>query len=421
MAIGNSSPAILYPPPPARVRDNDGRQQREKAPSRSHSRGFSLQALLRITHEWTAIIVAIPLLFIIVTGIFLQLRKPVEWIQPNSEKGVAGYDPQVLPADVLDAVKVVPEMKVASWNDILLLDYRPKKGIIKVRNPGHFETQIDAKTGAVLKSGQRWNDIVMRLHDGSAMGIRYWVFLPVSLLTLYLLISGTYLGVKTTAGKMRLQASRRRSRKFARENGKPVTVRKKPFNLTTFCRRYHYWLAVIVIFPWFIVICSGIVLQLRDQIPGVHPELKQGSSTNPMITYARVLAVSKSIPEMKVRSWSDIWRVYTYPEKGVMTVRTKRDLMAQIDSATGEVLDVSPRSADFWEDVHEGIFGRHQPYSLNLFGGSKVTLALTLFLPIHILAVLLWSTGVFFVLKTRLGTRRAHGQSSVSGRATGIQ
>ena len=421
MAIGKSSPAISYALVLAPAREIDGRQQRNKAPSQSRSAGLSLQALLRTTHEWTAIIVAIPLLFLIVTGIFLQLRKPVEWIQPAAEEGVARYDPRLPPADVLDAVRAVPEMKVESWDDILLLDYRPKKGIIKVRNPGHFETQIDAKTGAILKSGQRWNDIVMRLHDGSAIGMRYWLFLPVSFLILYLLISGFYLGVKTTARKIRLQASHRRSRKSARENDKLVTAHKKSFDFATFCRRYHYWLAVLVIFPWFIVICSGIVLQLRDQIPGVLPELKQGSSTNPTISYARVLAVAKLIPEMEIRDWPDIWRVYTYPTMGVMTVRTKRDLMAQIDSATGEVLDVSPRSADFWEDVHEGIFGRHQPYSMNLFGGSKITLALTLFLPVHILSVLLWFTGVYFVLKRRLGTRRGHGQSSASGRSTGIR
>ena len=402
MAFGKNSVSISYVPPLTGV-DEDGVQpETESAPSRAQSSAFSLHGLIRTTHEWTAIIIAVPLLFIIITGIFLQLRKPVEWIQPAAAKGVARYDPQVVPADVLTAVRAVPEMKVESWDDVLLLDYRPKKGIIKVRNPGHFETQVDAKSGAVLKSRQRWNDIVMYLHDGSTLGLQYWVFLPVGVLALYLLMSGFYLGVRSTRNKVRLQASRRRNR-HREQNGRPTPAPKRPFNLGIFCRRYHYWLAILVIVPWFIVICSGIVLQLRDHIPGVLPELEQGSSTIPTLTYDRVLAVAKSVPEMGISDWSDIWRIYTYPGKGVMTVRTKRDLMAQIDASTGELLDVSPRSADFWEDIHQGIFGRHQPYGMKLFGDSKVDLGLTLFLPVHVIALFLWFTGVYLILKKHLG------------------
>ena len=403
MAFGKSSPAIPCSPPLVGVADDDGHFHREVVRSNTRSTSFSLHGLIRITHEWTAIIVAVPLIFIMVTGIFLQLRKPVEWIQPSAAKGAARFDPQVVPADVLAAVRAVPEMKVESWDDVLLLDYRPKKGIIKARNPGHFETQVDAKTGAVLKKGQRWNDIVMYLHDGSTLGLQYLMFIPVGFMALYLLISGFYLGVRTTRLKMRVRASRRNRHGSKRGNGQPA--RKRAFNFSAFCRRYHYWLAIFVVVPWFIVICSGLVLQLRDHVPGVLPEMKQGSSTTPTMTYDRVLEVARTIPEMGISDWSDIWRVYTYPSKGVMTIRTKRDLMAQIDSTTGAVLDVSPRSADFWEDIHQGIFGRHQPYGTKLFGDTKVSLTLTLFLPVHIIALFLWFTGVFIILKKRLGTR----------------
>jgi hypothetical protein len=114
-----------------------------------------LSNMLRVTHKWIAIAVAGPLILVIGTGIFLQVRKPVEWIQPASARGSATFEPAVSPGQVLDAVRGVPRMQVQTWDDLKVLDYRPRKGIIKVRTPEEFETQVDAKTREVVKCGQR--------------------------------------------------------------------------------------------------------------------------------------------------------------------------------------------------------------------------------------------------------------------------
>ena len=37
-----------------------------------------LSNMFRITHKWVAIFLAFPLLFVFVTGVFLQVRKPVD-------------------------------------------------------------------------------------------------------------------------------------------------------------------------------------------------------------------------------------------------------------------------------------------------------------------------------------------------------
>ena len=376
-----------------------------------------LSYVMRVTHKWIAIAVAAPLILFIATGIFLQVRKPVEWIQPQSARGSAIFEPAVTPGQVLDAVRGVPRMKVQTWDDLTVLDYRPRKGIIKVRTPEEFETQVDAKTGEVIKSGQRWNDIVMKVHDGSSWGGRLWLMLPAAVLTLYLLLSGIYAVVTSARRRWHQWRHLRYMRALKRQHG--VMLNQRSFNLARFCLKYHFWIALIVMVPWLFVVGSGIVLQLRHEIPGVNPELERGSSSTPVLEYQAVLDIAKAIPELKVKGWSNIWRVYTYPQRGVMQIRTKLGVSAQIDAATGEILNVGARSADFWEDMHEGIFGRHQLQSGSPFGEKTVHFALAVFLPVHIIALFLWITGLVYFVRTvlvpkRRGKREAEAPDSAS-------
>ena len=255
---------------------------------------------LRRAHKWAAIAVAAPLLITITTGIFLQVRKPIEWIQPASERGSATYQPEVSQDQILQAVRAVPRMNVDGWDDLLLTDYRPRKGIIKVRTPGQLETQVDATTGAVIKTGQRWNDIVMKYHDGSAFGGRLWMFLPAGVGALFLTLSGLYMGFVASAQRWR------RYRHNRRQSDRNVGVRRRSLTLTQLCFKYHYWAALVVMIPWLIVVTSGLVLQLRYEIPEVRPDYQQGVSKVPYLEYQQVLDVAKTIPELQVEGWSDI-------------------------------------------------------------------------------------------------------------------
>ncbi len=355
---------------------------------------------LRLTHKWTAIVVAVPLIFLTATGIFLQVRKPVDWIQPGTAKGVAPFEPQVTPDQVLTALRGVPEAEVETWSDLKVLDFRPEKGIIKVRNPNELETQVDASTGEVIKTQQRRNDFVNSWHDGSAWGMRLSVFLIAAVLILYLGLSGLYLSVTTTIRKLR---------RWWADRGSPATKVTKPkLTLVTFSVRYHYWIGLIVFIPWLIVVSSGLVLQLRHEIPGVATALETGIDTTPKLTYSEVLDVARTIPELKVEDWPDIWRVYTYPNEGVMMVRTTRGIVAQIDAANGTVLSVTPRSADFWEDVHQGTFGRHSTANGTILDNMDVDLALSVFLPVHLISLLLWMTGVVYFFRASLSRRRSN-------------
>ncbi len=50
-----------------------------------------LPALLRKVHYWGSIVIALPIAIVICTGIFLQLKKDVAWIQPKEIKTEARH------------------------------------------------------------------------------------------------------------------------------------------------------------------------------------------------------------------------------------------------------------------------------------------------------------------------------------------
>lgn len=347
----------------------------------------------RKIHRWIAIIIAFPMLFVILTGIFLQVRKPIDWIQPPTMKGSQKYAPTIALEQVLSGIKTVPEMQVNDWSDIKLLDLRPNKGIIKVRNHNELETQIDASTGEILQTAQRRNDFVVKMHDFSAWNARLWLGLPIRLAFLGIFLTGIYLNIKMTPKHLKSLTSGqilKPTSKFSAvknkqtdvstkdssikpKDGRPLRLRVKSWLL-----KYHYWFGWIVIIPWAFVISSGLLLQVRYEVPWVMPTIQQGQGTVPAIEFPQVLETARQLPEQGVQTWEDIWRVYVYPDKGITTIRAENRQEFQIDSSTGEILQVATRRTDWLEDIHEG---------------KWMGLNLILFLPVHILSLILWLTG----------------------------
>jgi len=194
---------------------------------------------------------------------------------------------------------------------------RPKKGIVKVRNHAGLETQVDVSSGDILLTSQRRNDFVVKMHDFSAWHARLWLGVPVRLAFLALFVTGVYLNIK-------MQRSRFKSLPLTKMLSKKPD---KPDNLG--------------------VSQNTVNEEKSDSTPS---KKKDGRP----------------------------WRVYIYPDKGITTIRAKNRQEFQIDSTTGEVLQVAVRRTDWLEDVHEGKWK-----GLNLW----------LFLPVHILSLILWLTG----------------------------
>ena len=161
--------------------------------------GFLLAAMRfarpsRKFHRIGAVVSAVPVLIVLVTGLVLQLKKEISWIQPPTAKNDApGLE--IAFDDVLAAIRTVPEAGLQSWEDVDRLDVRPGKGIIKVRGKNRWEVQVSATSGKVLQTAYRRSDFFEELHDGSWVGegSKLWIFLPSAIILLILWFTGAYL------------------------------------------------------------------------------------------------------------------------------------------------------------------------------------------------------------------------------------
>ena len=159
-------------------------------------------------------------------------------------------------------------------------------------------------------------------------------------------------------------------------------------------RKIHYWGALIVALPVLIVIVTGILLLLKKDIDWLQPPTAAGQGKVPTLSVARILEVSKSVPEAGIAGWADIDRVDLRPRKGVLKVRARNSWEIQIDHQTGEVLQVAYRRSDLIEALHDGSF---------FHAAAK----LWVFLPAAVVLLALWVTGVYLFLVPLLARRRA--------------
>ncbi|WP_286262790.1 PepSY-associated TM helix domain-containing protein [Thalassotalea atypica] len=148
----------------------------------------------RTTHKWASIIIALPLLLVIITGILLLVRKEFAALQPPSQKGIATI-PSIGFEQILSAAKSVKEAEVHSWEDVDRLDVRPSKGIIKIRANNSWEIQIDGQNAQVLQVAYRRSEWIESLHDATYFqdSANLWLMLPVGIALLLLWLTGLYL------------------------------------------------------------------------------------------------------------------------------------------------------------------------------------------------------------------------------------
>jgi uncharacterized iron-regulated membrane protein len=168
--------------------------------------------LNRKIHYWASVIVALPLLVMIASGLLLQAKKQSTWVQPTEQRGT-GSAPALDLEGILASVKQVPGMNVTGWDDVNRLDVRPRRGMVKVWLNNGYEVQVDLGTGRVLQTAYRRSDLIESIHDGSFFGgewTKLGLFLPAGLVLLLLWMSGLWMWWVPFIAK------RRRSRSPAR-------------------------------------------------------------------------------------------------------------------------------------------------------------------------------------------------------------
>ena len=139
-------------------------------------------------------------------GIFLMLKKELNWIQPPTQRGaITAQMPDITYPQLLAAAQSRPEAGIAEWTDIDKIDMRPYKGVAKLISKTGWEVQVDTSNAQVLSVNYRRSDIIESIHDGSyfAGWTKLFLFLPVGILLLIMWATGIYLFIITEWQKIK--------------------------------------------------------------------------------------------------------------------------------------------------------------------------------------------------------------------------
>lgn len=153
------------------------------------------------------------------------------------------------------------------------------------------------------------------------------------------------------------------------------------FNLLN--RKVHYWATAFIALPVMVMICSGLLLQMKKQWAWVQPAERRGTGTSPRIDLDGILAVVRAVPELGVTGWDDVNRLDVRPGRGVVKVWLESGWEVQVDLGTGRVLQTAYRRSDLIESLHDGSF----------FAGNFSKLGI--FLPTGIVLLVMWVTGLW--------------------------
>ena len=163
--------------------------------------------------------------------------------------------------------------------------------------------------------------------------------------------------------------------------------------LSQLSRRLHRWGSIVALVPITIIIVSGVILQLKKDVAYIQPPTEAGTGLQLSLSFDHILEVAKTVPQAEIASWDDIARLDVRPGKGVVKIRGKNRCEIQVDSHTGEILQVAVRRSDLIESSHDGSFFHDR-------------IKLWLFLPAGLVLVCLVITGLHLFLLPYLARRR---------------
>lgn len=158
-------------------------------------------------------------------------------------------------------------------------------------------------------------------------------------------------------------------------------------------RLVHRWGSILIALPTLCILLTGVVLQLKKQSSWIQPHTQRGVERVPTLSFAQILEAAKSVPEAEISSWEDIDRLDVRPEKGMLKVRSKNRWEVQLDTATGQILQVALRRSDLIESLHDGSFFSNR-------------IKMIVFLPTALVLVVLWGTGVYLFFLPQLAKRK---------------
>ncbi|GAB4157368.1 MAG: hypothetical protein Tsb0033_09170 [Winogradskyella sp.] len=101
-----------------------------------------------------------------ISGILLAWKDELK-LKPPSQKSISRAQ-ELLPLGKIETIAINHIENLNLTSTINRIDYRPRKGIAKIRFENHFtELQINCYTGEILSQKTRTADIIEMIHDGS--------------------------------------------------------------------------------------------------------------------------------------------------------------------------------------------------------------------------------------------------------------
>lgn len=152
--------------------------------------------------------------------------------------------------------------------------------------------------------------------------------------------------------------------------------------LPRLARRWHRLGAILTALPFLVVIVTGLLLQMKKDWSWVQPPTQRGEAQVPTLAFEAVLDAVRQVPEAEVASWGDIDRLDVRPSKGMLKVRCRNGIEVQLDSGSAAVLLVAERRSDWLESLHDGSW--FHPW-----------MKLGLFLPVALVVLFLWVSGIY--------------------------
>ena len=153
--------------------------------------------------------------------------------------------------------------------------------------------------------------------------------------------------------------------------------------LSKLSRNLHRWASILALLPMMVIIVSGIVLQLKKEVAYIQPPTQRGTGSRLSIGFDRILEAAKTVPQAEIASWDDVDRLDVRPSKGMVKVRGKNRWEIQIDTQTGDVLQVAVRRSDLIESIHDGSYF-HDSFKLWVFLPAGLLLAVLVITGFHL-------------------------------------
>lgn len=149
-------------------------------------------------------------------------------------------------------------------------------------------------------------------------------------------------------------------------------------------RKIHHWGSLFIMLQMGLIISAGLLLQLKKEIDWVQPPTLRGGAPDavPAQSMEELFAAAKNVDALALTDWRDISRVDFKPGKGIVKFVATNNWEAQIDTSTGEVLQIAFRRSDIIESIHDGSF-------------FADWVKLYVFFPSALILLTLWGTGVY--------------------------